>query len=106
MGDMFSADDIRLEQEAMAKIFTDAPRSVQFSPDLERGKALFDQIFANGVSALDITNLQPAITENNENMPEHRKMCDLLTLLSVKKSALNDADLLNLTDYLSSVGVG
>lgn len=91
------------EQAALTLLFTESPRPQSYVPDLEMGKSLFDQIAAIIIEENNITDLDPKILPSNENILEHKKICDFQSSLFAKKAELNDAEMLNVNAYLASL---
>ena len=106
--EIIDAGEARFEQNAAVRLFTDPPRDLDFTPDLERGKKIFEEIVVNGLKELNITNIRPVVLEgvkdNLRSDPqynlEHQKICDLLILMTKKKSVLSDDDFINVTVHI------
>ena len=105
--DILSDDDVLREQKLMVKLFTDPPRDSKIVPNLDQGKETFDEIISSSLNELNITNLQPEISEDLANDPqnisEHQKICDFAVLVSTKKIGLSNPDLINFQYYLTSL---
>ncbi len=99
---ILGADFVTKEQAALSLLFTESPRPESYVPDLEMGKSLFDQIAAKIIEENNITDLDPEILPSNENISEHKKICDFQSALFAKKAELSDDEMLNVTAYLAS----
>ena len=111
VADIVSPEEARMEQRAMLKLFTAAPRDAKFRSDLGKGEELFKEIISQATSDLKITNVRPVIADgfegglakNEKNFLEHQKICDLATLISNRRIELNDNDFINVYDYIASI---
>lgn len=99
----FTEEEKNAEQKVMVKLFTEEPRSSQFVPDLQRGKALFETALLKPMKEMGISNLRPDPSENAGNEEAHRKICDLAVAYTENQQSLSDEDIINLTEYLRSL---
>lgn len=99
----FSAEEVAAEQKVMVNLFKAKPRDPEFTPDLERGKTLFEAAFVLPMTEMGLTDLRPDMTETAGNEADHVKICDLAIAFLENKVALDDQDILHLTAYLQSL---